>query len=495
MSDPGLDGRVSLDRRPRAGDVVEVTVEALDGRGQGIAALHAAVGRDRVPRSYDVRVRKALPGERVTATVVQARRGELHARLDAILVPHPDRIAPRCGHFASDAGPGCGGCTFQGWPYARQAAAKEARVRELLGAVGVDDRRIQPIRSAPAPWHYRNKMEYSFGYGADGQLALGLYPAGNRFRVLSLTECYLQSPESAAVVRAVGERARALGLSAFVGVRRPGFLRTLTVREGKRTGERLLDLGTSSADTLATAEGELPARAVAEALIEAGVAAAGGEVTSRYWTVYHEARGERSRVLPQHLGGRSTVAEALHLPGGHRLRFEVHPHAFFQPNSFGAEVLYAEVLAAAGDIAGASVWDLYCGTGTIALCLSPYAARVTGVELVESAVDNARANAALNDVTNVTFFAGDVGRLLAAGSLGPPDVVIMDPPRAGLLPHALEHVTAASPARLVYVSCNPEALARDVAALEIAGYRLESAQPLDLFPQTGHVETVARLGR
>ncbi|MEM1350416.1 MAG: methyltransferase domain-containing protein, partial [Myxococcota bacterium] len=283
-----------------------------------------------------------------------------------------------------------------------------------------------------------------------------------------------------------------------------GFLRTLTVREGKRTGDRLLALTTSTAERASMDNTEHAAEDVARAFVAAATQIfgdLGAPVTTAYWMQHHAQRGQPTRLIEHHLLGPATFREILHLPGDHELEFEIHPTAFFQPNTMQAEVLYATALEYTGLMhdEASTVLDLYCGTGTIGLCMAPYAKRVFGIELNASAVENARINAAHNGIEHAEFFVGDVGKVLESSAFRAAthgvDVIVVDPPRSGLLPQAREQLRSFDVPRLVYVSCNPETLARDAAELCAHGYTLHDVQPVDMFPHTYHIENVARFTR
>lgn len=508
--------RQHLERIPRPGERVEMRIEALDVRGgEGIARWPVWLGPQRDVRELTVRVRGALPGERVVMRVESARRGEVCGGIETLLEASPQRIEPRCRHAGrrEEVGKGCGGCTLQALPYAAQLAHKQALVEAQLASAGIDAA-VRPIipQVGGEPWFYRNKMEFGFGRDREGRYALGLHPTGYRHEVLRLEECWLESREAVALLHAAREHAESAAYEPYLPRDGSGWLRTMTVREGKRTGERMVILNTSDAAQVPSAAGPVAAsqavRALAQALLDA--AQRGGFALD---SVIHErqrtVRGERTTFAHETLHGRDVLTEALHLasPGGgeqqQRLVFEVHPRAFFQPNTLQAEVLYGQVLAAA--LAGAQrprlALDLYCGTGTIGLCLAPWLERVIGVELVPEAVENARRNASLNGLDGrIEWFAGDVravlsgalARVMAAREV---DLVVVDPPRAGLMPEAVGHLEALGAPALVYVSCNPESLGRDLARLTRAGYAVDTVQPVDMFPQTGHVETVVRLTR
>ena len=514
---PSSASPLDLARGPRPHDTFELRVTHLAPGGFGVASLEVALGPQRERRSYKVHVRKALPGDLVLARVEEVERRRLTARIDAILSPSDARLPDahaRCPHFGlrEQPGRGCGGCTLQSASYDDQLALKLDMVRRLLDQAGLADLTLAQPVGMDDPWFYRNKMEFSFGdYLKAKTLTLGLHPSGYKHDVLDLTDCVLLSPQTPSILSAARAWARAHSLVAFEPRHNSGFLRTLTLREGKRTGQRMLTL-TTSGDATARFDGhDLPAldvaRSFAQAMLE-HAAAHHIELTSITWTQHVATRGQPTSFRDTLLHGSPHLEEQLHLPLDKRLRFTIHPRAFFQPNTLQAEQLYAQVLRLAGllqadDDPATSpsstlrVLDLYCGTGTIGLCMAPYVGHVTGVELNPEAVLNAQANAALNDIHNVSWIAGDVGQVLASGDLELErlDLVVVDPPRAGLMPQAVEQLAAIAAPTLIYVSCNPESLARDLKLLMQRGYAVERLQPVDLFPHTHHIEHVARLTR
>ncbi|MGM0574122.1 MAG: 23S rRNA (uracil(1939)-C(5))-methyltransferase RlmD [Myxococcota bacterium] len=497
--------RIVLERRPRKGHEIEVRITALDRRGDGTAPFPCLLGPQREPRTYTAVVPRAVPGDRVRAVVTKGRGKRMVARLLEVLEPSPERVEPRCPHFGvpGEDGRGCGGCTLQALGYEAQLAAKVGLVRRLLEQGGHDPGVLRPAVGMDDPWHYRNKMEYSFGWDGQGRYALGLHPSGYRHDVLRLETCSLESPESAALLVAMREWAESHGIPPFKPARGEGFLRTLTIREGKHTGERMVELTTTHDPTAPMDGADVAAGDIARSWLEALLRFSeerGVAVTSAWWTRQRAVRGEPTTFLEQHLHGSRVLREELHLPGLRPLHFEIHPRAFFQPSTRQAEILYDHVVRAAGlDRAPqAQVLDLYCGTGTIGLCLAPFARHVTGVELQPDSVVNARDNATLNRIDNVTFHVGDVGEVLEEQGLARPgaaDLVVVDPPRAGLRQDAREHLATLAAPRMVYVSCNPAALTEDLAALREAGWSVESIQPIDQFPQTAHIENVAVLER
>ncbi len=496
---------IELERKPQHGQFFDVTIESVSRKGVGQAKLHVCIGPQRLERTYTVEVRKVLPGELVRIRVEAMRRRVITAAAEEILTPAPERIEPRCKHFGwrDIPGKGCGGCVLQAMDYQGQLNLKRSVVQECMRKAGLDQVEVAQVLPSRSPWYYRNKMEFSFGDDRQRRFALGFFPSGWHREVIALEECFLCSEYVSNLVPRVRQWFEDQGVEYFSSRRDEGFLRVFTVREGKRTGERMAELITTPDEEVKTVDGVKPAAEVvaafAQALQEICVEL-GEPLTSLHWTQHVARRGERTRMETHHIAGQPVLHEELHLPRGHVLRFEIHPRAFFQPNTLQAEVLYGEVIRAAGlsEGSGARVLDLYCGTGTIGLCLAPYAAHVTGVELVPEGVENARHNAKLNGLDNVTFFAGDAGEVLAgplADQQGKFDLVVVDPPRSGLMPQARKHIAALGAPRLVYVSCNPNTLARDLAELMADGHRLVSLQPVDMFPHTAHIENVALLER
>ncbi|MDQ7859997.1 MAG: 23S rRNA (uracil(1939)-C(5))-methyltransferase RlmD [Armatimonadota bacterium] len=445
----------------RQGDQVKLRVDRLAYGGRGVARHNGLV----------VFVTGAAAGEVVRARVGRVRRSYAEAETAAVLAPSAERVQPRCPHF----GP-CGGCAWQHIAYPAQAAAKEAIVREsLVHLGGIADPAVQPIVAAADPWFYRNKMDFSFH--PDG--TLGLHRRGDWNRIEPVEVCYLQSERSAALVRAVRTWARERGPAPFDPRTHAGFLRSLVVREGRGTGERLVGLVTGPGPFVAAAEFVDVVRAAAPdvAAIVRGIVTGAGD----------GAPVTRVEVL----SGRDHIEEAF---AG--LRFRIGLETFFQTNTPQAERMVAHVVDRAAP-AGRLVYDLYCGVGTFALALARAGGRVAGVELAEASVAAARENAARNGLDGVRFTAGDVRTVLPvlAAGLGLPDVVVLDPPRAGAGGKVMRKIGRTGARRVIYVSCNPTTLAPDLKALLSFGYRLVDVQPFDLFPQTYHVEAIAVLDR
>ena len=481
---------MELPHKPRRDERFVVRVDDFDDRGDGVGRFDALIGPQKLPMSFTVHVRRGVPGDEAEVQVGAAHRRRVDTAITDLRVPSPMRITPRCQHFPANEHPGCGGCSFQSIDFRHQLAVKERRLKRLMSRVKIDPGLVEVVTAtSDNGWFYRNKMEFSFAGNGD-ELACGMHPGGWRYEVIDQRECFLMSEFVATLPRLVRDWCAARGLDAYRGISEEGWLRTLTVREGKRTGERMVELMTAHDD------GSAERGRAAEATARFGdfvQSEFGDEVTSVYWTEQRTVRGERTTTTEHLLGGRATLREELHI-GARRLSFEIHPRAFFQTNTLGAEILYGMVIEGAALQGDEVALDLYCGTGTIALCLAPFVKQVVGIELQPDAVDNARENAAANDLHNTAFHAGDVGAVLAEQQLSA-DVIVVDPPRKGLLRSAFEQLRTIDAGRMVYVSCNPEALAGDLVELGRDGWAIQRIRPVDMFPQTAHVEAVVELTR
>jgi 23S rRNA (uracil1939-C5)-methyltransferase len=454
---------------PKPGDILDLDVTALAYGGRGIARHD----------DFVVFVRGALPGDRVRAQITKRRPRHAEARAVELLRPSAERVPPRCRHAAE-----CGGCGWQALAYERQLEVKQSQVVEaLIRLGGLDDFVLEPILGMEDPWRYRNKMEFSFGLD-QSRLVLGLHRKGSWREIVEIDDCLLASERMNAARAAVAEASRELGLEAYDrGRDGGGLLRHLVIREGRAGGDLLMNLYVHH---------RFPEeQALAEAV------AARCAPTSFGVTVNATPADAAVGDGPHMLFGPPSLRERL---AGIDLR--VPATAFLQTNTAMTDRLYetaAEFAALAPDQRAV---DLYCGIGSFSLRLAADAAHVTGIELQPEAVEAARANADLNGAAHAAFFAGDVRRLLKQPSAveldpdgAPPAVVAVDPPRAGLARKALQRAAALGAPRFVYISCNPTTLAGNGAELAELGYRLTRVQPVDMFPHTHHVETVALFER
>jgi 23S rRNA (uracil1939-C5)-methyltransferase len=412
-------------------------------------------------------------GDIVRARVRKVHRRHLEAEVLAVERASPDRVAPRCRHV----GDGCGGCAWQHLSYPAQLTAKADAVRDSLARIGgFRDLAIQPMLPAPDEFHYRNKMEFAF----HPEGTLGLHPREAWYRIIRLLECHIGPRLAGNIVIAARALVEARGTSLYHPRLRQGLLRGLTVRHSRATGEILLGLATSP--------GDFPEATALAAQLAAVDPCIKGVVRTVQSAIDSAAPPSETALLH----GRDFITETVL-----GLRFRIHIDTFFQTNSAQAERLAALVGSFAGEVAGAEVVDVYCGVGLFSLALAASGARVTGVEIVESAVEAARRNADDNGLAGLAFHAGDARKVLAevlpAGLA--PRVLVLDPPRAGAGGKVMRRIARACPQRIVYVSCNPTTLARDLAELVPFGYQVAAVQPIDLFPQTYHVETVVALER
>ncbi len=456
----------------RVGQECELRIDDLAFGGKGVGRLSGFV----------VLVDGGVPGDLVRARCVKARGSYAEARVVEVLEPSPSRVTARCEHFGL-----CGGCRWQNLPYEMQLDFKRRQVVEALRRIGgFDEPRVEPPLPSPDPWYYRNKMEFSFGTDPSGELVLGLHPASSYTDVFDLKHCYLQSELSNTIVARVRAGCREAGLPAYDVRQHTGFLRYLTIREGKFSGQVMVNIVTSEGGANEVAWGEALRR------LAAGVVAAHPEVTSflrninaRKATV---AFGDREEVLAGTACIRETLLERS---------FEITANSFFQTNSRQAQRLYGSVLEMAELSREDRVLDLYSGTGAISILAAARASEVRGVESLAESVRNAEKNAALNQVRNVYFICGDVRKTLQVLSSDrtPPTVIIANPPRAGLNDHVIRGMLRLRPRRIIYVSCNPTTLARDLKEMAERGYALAGVLPVDMFPHTYHIECVARLDR
>ena len=448
----------------RKDDELELHVDSLAYGGNGVARLDGFV----------VFVRRGLPGDTVRARVTKVKRSHAEALALEVVDAGAPRVEAPCAHY-----PACGGCRFQDLAYEAQLEAKAAQVADALARIGrLADVPLEPPVPAESPFGYRNKLEYSFTATPVG-VGLGLHKAGRWDAVLDIDRCWLTTDLGNAIRNAVREWARDEGLPAFDQETQQGFLRHLVVREGRRTGQALV--------TLVTAPGDL--RGEERLLATLGRFP---EVRSVHWAI-NDRPAEVTNLPTRLLSGEAWIEEEIL-----GLRFRVRPNAFLQTNTAMCETLYRLAVEYAGLSGEETVYDLYCGIGTIGLAMARNALTVWGVEASEESVACALENADLNGIANAAFFAGDVATSVdeLQERAGPPDVVVLDPPRAGVSGKALRRIAALAAPRLVYVSCNPTTLAGNAKELvEAWGYRLERVRPVDMFPHTPHVETVALFTR
>ena len=446
----------------RKGEELELHIDSLAYGGNG-------VGRH---DGFVVFARGGLPGDTVRARVTKVKRGFAEGVVTELVAPSGARVEAPCRHFGV-----CGGCRFQDLAYEVQLAEKERQVRDALVRIGrFVEPPLEPIVPAEAQYGYRNKLEYSFTAG-ENDVELGFHRAGRWDEVIDIEECLLTTDLGNAVRLAVRDWAREERLQPYDQETGLGYLRHLVVREGRNTGQVLV--------VLVTAPGE---RFESGYLVD--VLRRFPEVRSIHWAI-NDTPAEQTNLPTKLLWGDEAIEEEIL-----GLRYRVRPSAFLQTNTAMAARLYELAREFAGLEGDENVYDLYCGTGTIGLALSANARSVWGLEISEEAVACAIENAELNGIENARFFAGNVGQTIEElrEEAGSPDVVVVDPPRAGLAGKALRRTGELGAPRLVYVSCNPTTLASDLQVLrDEYEYELERCRPVDMFPHTPHVESVSAL--
>jgi len=433
--------------RLKKGERIEVTVDDLAYGGHGVARHGGLV----------VMVAGGVPGDRLRARVTRMRRSLAEARAEEVLDPSPLRVEPFCRHNTI-----CGGCRHQEIAYPEQVRLKARQIEEAL-------RRIGGFAEPP--------MDRETG------LKLGMHPAGDFRDVFQIEACHLLSERSNEQIAWVTREARETGLPVYDQIRHEGFFRFLSLREGKATGQTMAIFTTTTGDDAARdALRDLAAR----------LRVAFPEIRSVVRQVNEGRAGVAAGEYEEVLAGERTIEEQL---GGYR--FEISARAFFQTNTSQAEKLYARVLEDAALSGSGVVFDLFSGTGTISILMSSKARKVYGIESNPDAVADAVRNAALNNVTTCEFVQGEVRDVLARPPVVHvrPEVVIVNPPRAGVHPALIKRLLRLEPPRIVYVSCNPTTLARDLAALAEGGYSFRRAVPVDMFPHTAHIESVALMER
>ena len=423
-------------------------------------------------------VKNGAPGQLVRFSVNKIRKGKAEGRILEVLEPAENEITPPCPHFGQ-----CGGCTYQNLPYEEQLQLKETQIRNMMDEA-VDGEYIwEGIHPSPRQEAYRNKMEFSFGDEyKDGPLALGMHKRGSFHDIVNVPECRIVDEDFRKILIRTLDYAKSTGLPYYHRMRHTGFFRHLLVRKAVKTGEILIDLVTTTEEGDREFDGHGFAEALLELELEGTIA---GILHTRNDSVADVVKDEGTDIL---YGQNYFYEELL------GLRFKITPFSFFQTNSLGAEVLYETARSYIGDTKDKVIFDLYSGTGTIAQILAPVAAKVVGVEIVEEAVEAARENAALNGLNNCTFWAGDVLKVI--DELGEvPDLIVLDPPRDGVNPKALEKIIRFGVQKMVYIACKPTSLARDLELLQGRGYQVERMACVDLFPGTYHVETIVLLQR
>ena len=473
----------------KKGQVYEGTVVRVDFPNKGIVC----VGEETAV------VKNSLPGQKVKFSVNKVRKGKAEGRLLEVTEKSPLETGRTCSLFGL-----CGGCTYLSLPYEEQLKVKEEQVKRLLDSVlnkQEEPWTFEGIKGSPKAYEYRNKMEFSFGDEyKDGPLALGMHKRGSFYDIVTVADCEIVDADYRLILQTVRDYFARAKVSFFHRMSHEGYLRHLLVRKASRTGEILVALVTTSQDPW---QGEMALEGNLSALDADGLIAGfkdlllsleqDGKLSGKFAGILHITNDSIADVVQSDhtelLYGQEYFYEELL-----GLKFKISTFSFFQTNSYSAEVLYQTARDYVGDLGGSdkTVFDLYSGTGTIAQLMAPAAGKVIGVEIVEEAVEAAKKNAAANGLDNCEFIAGDVLKVLDEVE-EKPDMIILDPPRDGIHPKALPKIIAYGVDHIVYISCKPTSLVRDLEVFLENGYRVDKAVAVDQFPWTANVETVVLL--
>ena len=455
-------------------ETLQLTIQEFTSRGYGVAYIPRPQGKP-----IEVEIAHSLPGDRLLIEMRRKSRPPKKGRLLEVLTPSPDRVEPRCAHARV-----CGGCCWQQMDYSAQLKMKQERVSLTF------NQPVLPIIPCESPFEYRNKMEFSFSENRAGAKFLGLMIAQAEPYVFNVEKCHLCKPWFSNVLNEVRTWWEQSGVLAYNPPHDTGTLRYLTLREATRTGQKMAVLNISGRPEFA------PPKAQIETFV-AAVQKGATEPISIFLRIHQANKGKPTQFFEMHLAGPDHIIEELHLKEK-KLSFKISPISFFQPNTIQAEKLYDAALSQIAHFKNPLIYDLYCGTGSLGMAAAHLSSQVIGIELSPEAVLDAEANARRNNIPNITFYQGDVGKVLTSlrgENLPRPDVVIVDPPRAGLDPLAIHHLKTLLPKGILYISCNPLTQSTNVQELLSAGYRLKSLQPVDQFPHTYHIENIAYLER
>ena len=447
------------------GKEYELNIEETEFPGFGIGYYN----------DHKVKVKGALPGQKVRVRITKKRKEDIDGKILEILEDVDYKVVAKCPHFGV-----CGGCSHAFLTYEKQLEFKATQVLTLFEEAEIQDFEFLGIEGSPEEYEYRNKMEYTFGdFVKAGELTLGMHVKNRSFGIVTVDNCQLVDKDYRIILTAVINYLKDKNLPYYRVVSHEGFLRNLSVRKAKNTDEILINIVTTSQVEFDFTEllgilKQLPYEGKLTSILH---------TTNDGWA--DMVQGDKVDIL----FGRDYIEENLL-----GLKFIIRPFSFFQTNSRGAEKLYSIVRDFIGETASKVVFDLYCGTGTIGQIVAPKAKSVIGIEIIPEAVDAANENATLNGLTNCKFIAGDISKVIMDVK-AKPDIIILDPPRPGVHPVALDYVLKFNAPEIIYVSCNPKTLVKDLKVILDNGYKIDRVKIMDMFPHTPHVETVVRIVR
>lgn len=446
-------------------DIFEITIEDMLFPNKGVGYID----------NKKVIIKGGIIDQRLKIKITKKRKNKLEGKILEVITPSPIEIQPKCQHFKY-----CGGCTSQNLPYEKQLEIKAEQVKTLLNNEGIQDFQFLGIQPSPLEFRYRNKMEFSFGDKVKGgPLELGMHKRDKFYEIISTTNCQIVDEDFNVILSLILDYFRNKGISHFHKITHKGSLRHLVIRKAYKTGEILINL-------VSTSQLKLELNELVEKLLNLPLS---GKIVGILHTINDGVADVVKSDETIVLYGQDFITEEIL-----GLSFKITAFSFFQTNSLGAEKLYSIVKDFAGNTKDKVIFDLYCGTGTIAQIMAPVALKVIGIDIVEEAVEAAKVNAIENNLNNCEFIAGDV--LEKIDKLKEqPDLIILDPPRAGIHPKAIHKIIDFYPQQFIYVSCKPTSLANDLPIFVERGYKVTKVKCIDLFPHTPHVECVVLMSR
>ncbi len=469
-----------LPRGPRFGDIFKIDIVDIDEKGKGLGYLEVTVGPQKEERKYTFAVRSGVPGDVVEILVTNSNRKKREARIHQLIKASPMRIRPECSHADPFAERSCGGCSLQSIDYDNQRVLKENFLKKMFKNRNLDPSTIQTMQGMASPRYFRNKMEINFGESKEFEIGLGMHPPGYHYEVIDHETCLIGPKPMIEFIEKV--RAWAIASNLEVAKREEGTLQAV----GLRVGFESIAIELIVSHELETEQVETFTKLV-NSLFENPALAI---------TILRAKRGTPTLRKSTHICGPTTWRETI-VVRGKSYDFEVTPGAFFQTNSIQTGVLYENILDAldglAEDAPTSTIWDLYCGTGTISCVLGSYFQNVIGIDIVEASIADAAKNAETNHVTGCEFLCADAHEIFQKENV--PDIIVVDPPRAGLSPKVISLICSSTITGIIYVSCNPKTLVRDLQLFQDEQFVIENVQPVDMFPHTFHMENVVRLRR